>query len=237
MIVTLEENVNGPTALTAIRKPWTTAARARPAHRSHRRPHSATHTYTGWAPQALRSITISGPPMPPWRGRWRGGCPKDADPRQPQSAILAHKAPSAHPPLQPLALYHSADRRWCPVLSTVCTALATHSGDTAPLMPSCVTSPPCALHRANRLHAPSTGQTDCMRPPQGKPIACALHWADRLHAPSTGHTNCMRPPQGTPIVHAMPCHVMHHAHRAARPRPRLSLKPFTGAHAASPAST
>jgi hypothetical protein len=90
--------------------------------------------------------------------------------------------------------------------------VATHSGVTAPLMPSCVTSPPCALHRANRLHAPSTGQTDCMRL-------------------STGQT---------PIVHAMPCHAMHHAHRAARApaenAPR-SLKPFTGAHAASPAST
>jgi len=177
--------------------------------------------------------------------------------------------------------------------------VATHSGVTAPLMPSCVTSPPCALHRANRLHAPSTGQTDCMRPPQGNPIACALHRAIRLHAPSTGQTDCMRPPQGkpiacalhrairlhapstgqtdcmrppqgnpiacalhranrlhapstgqtdcmrlstgqTPIVHAMPCHAMHHAHRAARApaenAPR-SLKPFTGAHAASPAST
>lgn len=72
----------GPTYRSPLRspgKPWTTAPARATCIAQHGHTH-ITHTH-----HLRLGSALCVPPTPPWRG----GCPKDADPRQPQSAILA----------------------------------------------------------------------------------------------------------------------------------------------------
>ena len=209
--------MNGPTALTAIRKPWTTAARTPRASESSPSTLSHTHIHRlGPAGSPVYHYLRSPDAALAWSMAWR--MPKGCRP-----APAAKRDSRPQGPIRTSALAASRPLSLCRPEMVPSTQYSLHGS--------------CDAQRGHRSPDALMRHVAAMRPPQGKSIACALR-ADRLHAPSTGQTDCMRLSTGqTPIVHAMPCHVMHHAHRAARPRPRLSLKPFTGAHAASPAST